>query len=627
MPTRNENTRSDSNPNNDVIERELASIRERLERDAGLDDDKPSHFVRPAERYFTADERANTTLLFGGLTWKHEKLILGAFEGLGYKCESLPTPDVRAFQLGKEYGNNGQCNPTYFTVGNLVQYLQDLEAQGRTRDEIRDNYVYLTAGACGPCRFGMYEAEYRLALRNSGFDGFRVLLFQQSGGLSQGEVEDGLVMNLDFFLGILNAMNMGDLVNEVAYRIRPYEVNAGETDRILGEVMDDLYEVIRSKKHFELEGALGGTLARVPGVGGAATYIGKFLDQLAGSEFVNAMERARERFDAIEVDRLRVKPLVKVTGEFWAQTTEGDGNFNMFAFLERENVQVLVEPIATWIAYMIHGAANKIRDRKGLDDGMVVPTWRNPVKRLRVEMAARRRLRRLGLARVLFTREYERFRRALGGTAHALADQLELERVAHPYYNSRAGGGEGHLEVAKNIYYHNHDYSHMVLSVKPFGCMPSTQSDGAQAAVISQFPDMIYLPIETSGEGEINAHSRVQMALGEARTKARDEFARALVQGGYPLAQVRRYIDDHPELKRPMYDVPHTKGFVGEAANFVLHVASRMAADGINAEGPVTAPAESGGDPALPVRETPASGAAESASNAGSDTASKEVVA
>jgi predicted nucleotide-binding protein (sugar kinase/HSP70/actin superfamily) len=103
--------------------------------------------------------------------------------------------------LGKEYGNNGQCNPTYFTVGNLVQFLQGLETEGKTRQEIIDNYIFLTAGACGPCRFGMYEAEYRLALRNSGFDGFRVLLFQQSGGLNQAEAKAGLEMNLDFFLG------------------------------------------------------------------------------------------------------------------------------------------------------------------------------------------------------------------------------------------------------------------------------------------------------------------------------------------------------------------------------------------------------------------------------------------
>ncbi|MCA9661959.1 MAG: 2-hydroxyglutaryl-CoA dehydratase, partial [Myxococcales bacterium] len=89
---------------------------------------------------------------------------------------------------------------TYFTVGNLVQYLQHLrDDRGMSVDEIIDSHIFLTAGACGPCRFGMYEAEYRLALRNAGFDGFRVMLFQQKGGLSQSEVEAGLKMDLDFF--------------------------------------------------------------------------------------------------------------------------------------------------------------------------------------------------------------------------------------------------------------------------------------------------------------------------------------------------------------------------------------------------------------------------------------------
>ena len=53
------------------------------------------------------------------------------------------------------------------------------------------------------------------------------------------------------------------------------------------------------------------------------------------------------------MDRLRVKPIVKITGEFWASITEGDGNFHMFGFLEREGAQVIVEPIATWVAYLL----------------------------------------------------------------------------------------------------------------------------------------------------------------------------------------------------------------------------------------------------------------------------------
>ena len=63
--------------------------------------------------------------------------------------------------------------------------------------------------------------------------------------------------------------------------------------------------------------------------------------------------------------------------------------------------------------------------------------------------------------------------------------------------------------------------------------MPSTQSDGAQSAVMSHYAkDMIFLPIETSGEGDVNAHSRVQMALGEAKAKTKLEFKAALESTG-----------------------------------------------------------------------------------------------
>jgi predicted nucleotide-binding protein (sugar kinase/HSP70/actin superfamily) len=557
----------------DVIQQRLAEERARLEREAGVVKREIHHFKRPTERPFTRQQRGHTTLLFGGLTWKHEKLVHGALEGLGYRAEAVPTPNVKAFQTGKEYGNNGQCNPTYFTVGNLVQYLQTLEEQGLTKQEIIDRYVFFTAGACGPCRFGMYEAEYRLALRNSGFDGFRVLLFQQSGGLSQSDAEAGLEMNLDFFLGILNALNCGDVMNEVAYALRPYEVNVGDTDRILDQTMDYLHEIFRKKRPWKLDENMSKFLG---GFSDTAEYLGKFVKQIKGDEYVPALERCRDRFNEVEIDRLRVKPIVKITGEFWAQTTEGDGNFNMFAFLEREGAQVLVEPIGTWIMYMIHQVVQKYRDFKGLDEAAVLPPIWKVAPRAKIEWDFRRKVAKLKLAEAIFKSEYHKIVNALGGIAHHLADQYELQRLGHPFYNSRAGGGEGHLEVAKNIYYSNKDLAHMVLSLKPFGCMPSTQSDGAQSAVVSQYKDMIFLPIETSGEGEINAHSRVQMALGEAKNKAKKEFRESLERAGLTLEECQRWVEAHPETKRPMYRVPHTKGVVGQAANFVLHIGERM---------------------------------------------------
>ena len=153
-------------------------------------------------------------------------------------------------------------------------------------------------------------------------------------------------------------------------------------------------------------------------------------------------------------------------------------------------------------------------------------------KRLANAWTYRRKWLLLRLSEVLWSYLYARTARRLGGITPRLLSQRELARLAHPFYHSQARGGEGHLEVGKNVYYTTHGLCHMVLALKPFGCMPSSQSDGVQSAVVNRFPEMIFLPVETSGEGEINAHSRVQMALGEARVKARAEFDAALASTG-----------------------------------------------------------------------------------------------
>jgi len=562
-------------PAEDAIRRRLEEERARLEREAGIERRRANHFHKPIENPFVKSQRDYTTILFGGFTWKHEKLVQAALESLGYICQALPVPNKKAFQLGKEYGNNGQCNPTYFTVGNLVEYVQHLEETGLSKKEIIDRFVFITAGACGPCRFGMYEAEYRLALRNAGFDGFRVLLFQQEGGLNQAEMEAGLEMNLDFFLNLLNAINIGDIINDVAYQIRPFEINPGQTDAVLDECMDTLHDAFRRKRPWTLEGKFA-SLIRKGGLGDTAEYLGKFLNQLWGDELTSALREVRDRFDSIPVDRTRLKPMVKITGEFWAQTTEGDGNFNMFSFLEREGAQVIVEPIGTWICYLMHQAKQQARDERGLDLlAKGVSKWNIP-KVLKSHANTQQKLAKLSAAETIFKREYNRLIEALGGVAHHLTDQYELQRLGHPFYNSRASGGEGHLEVAKNIYYSNKDLCHMVLSLKPFGCMPSTQSDGAQSAVVSTYKEMIFLPIETSGEGDVNAHSRVQMALGEAKIRAKNELKAVLDQTGVTVEEVREFAAEHPEMQRPMYKYGHRKGVIGVAANFILHAAERL---------------------------------------------------
>lgn len=563
---------------------ELRAERERLMAEAGLKPSTPRHFRRPEERVFTRAARGAVTVWFGGLTLRHEQLILAALEGLGYRVGLVPTPTKADFQTGRAFGNNGQCNPTYFTVGALVNLLTRMrDEQGLPVEEILRDNVFVTAGACGPCRFGMYEAEYRLALRNSGFDGFRVLLFQQNAGLHQATIEAGLEFNLAFFLAVLNAILVGDVLNEVAYQIRPYEVVPGRTNEVLARCLRWCQEALRERAR---EGCPSGLLARLlspftPLAG--PDDVARFLDQLRSTRQVDVLARCRRLIDEeIEVDLTRPRPICKVTGEFWAQTTEGDGNFRMFSFLESEGTEVLVEPVTTWISYILHQAAKRAKDRRGLPEDGSLPTGGLRARAAR-EIAYWRKAARFALADRILVREYDRLRRALGESTHPLANQHELTRLAHPYYDSRAGGGEGHLEVAKNIYYTNRRLCHLVLSLKPFGCMPSTQSDGVQAAVTAHFKDMLYMPVETSGEGDINAHSRVQMALGEAKAKCKDEFARCVAATGYTLDQIRAFVAGRRELRRPLPLLGHHHGVVGRAARFVLDVGARMRDAGVPA--------------------------------------------
>ena len=216
------------------IEDELAAFTAAQAEELGLG---RKQWEEPVNQTFTRKQRDAPTMLVSGLTLAHDTLVCAAFSHLGYKVAQLTSPDNAALQFGKEFGNRAQCNPTYYTVGNLVKHLVQLrDEQGLKTEDIIENYLFITAGACGPCRFGTYVTEYRKALRDAGFDGFRVMLFQQQGGLKQATGEElGLEVNQEFCLGIVRSLLAGDVLNLMGYRMRPYEVQPGSTDAAIAQ--------------------------------------------------------------------------------------------------------------------------------------------------------------------------------------------------------------------------------------------------------------------------------------------------------------------------------------------------------------------------------------------------------
>ncbi len=494
------------------------------------------HFRTYQPRPFTRAERDQVTILFGGLHWRVERLIQGAMENLGYRSRVLPTATREDLLTGRELADIGQCCPTSFTTGNLANFLRSA-ARESSPEEVAKKYVYVTAGACGACRFGQYHQSYELALRNAGLESFRMFLLAQNG-LEQGAAEGGgLELNLPFTLGAIWAVLVGDLVQDLEYQIRPYEVNPGETERVVRESIEYLHEVFRK------------SAVRGGNWGAPFWYLGT-------GRFVKALREVHRRFERIEVDRLRVKPVVKITGEFYLQTVEGDPNYNIHRWLEAEGAEVYPAAITIWLDYLMRHAGQDYEDHIGID------------------RSARLKLGGVKTGMRLLRRAYDGMRRALGDLPHEMPDQYELRALAAPYYHSRLNGGEGDMLIGKALWAHHHKKAHMICELSPYSCMPNTMSIGAMAAVAGKHPDLLYAPLEIKGDAEVHALSRCQMILTEAKRRALREFEDVLKLNGLTLERARELLESFPEMKRATYRVPR-HGAAGTAANLVLHLADR----------------------------------------------------
>jgi predicted nucleotide-binding protein (sugar kinase/HSP70/actin superfamily) len=459
-------------------------------------------------------------VLIGGLTKAHETLLQAFFQFMGQEVIRLPEPDNEAFKIGKMYSNKGQCNPVYYTVGTLIRFLQGLKKSGE--QDINSNYFYLTAGACGPCRFGMYEMEYRRALSNAGFEGFRVVAVQQSAELVRELREVGFTFKRRYLPRFLNAIILGDIMNSLFYKAKPYEVDAGSADHWRTRSLDHLSAAFRGHR-----------------------------------SLIRAMKEVRSKYRTLRLDFLKPKPRVKIIGEFFSHLQEGDASYRLPAWLVEEGAEPVFEPLSNWLEYLLWGKIQFIRER----------AFRGRLKALFI----------IFLIKILQTTvrlNYSFFRFLMDGRPDRLARQRLLAKYASPYYNIKLIGGEGHMEAGKHVYAVRKRQAHMIISIKPFSCMPSTQSDGVQTKIAEDMGGSLFVSIDTTGDAEVNVKSRILMKLHEARRRAEKEFE-SVIEGKSLTAENLADLRRHPGRRQTRLQF-RPKRYVCTAAS-VIDARTRLA--------------------------------------------------
>ncbi|MFM7201240.1 MAG: 2-hydroxyglutaryl-CoA dehydratase [Myxococcota bacterium] len=516
------------------MEAELRAFEEQERQRLGLTDTTQHWQDSMLNLKFRAGEKKKVTILIAALTVMQDSLMEAALKGLGYNVFYFGQQTNDGFRAGKEFGNKGQCNPTYFTVGHLVHFLCQLrDKHGLSTQEILENYVYLTAGACGPCRFGMYLTEYRKALRDAGFEGFRVIVYEQEGGLGQTMEDAGLPITPQFFWEVGKSVVCGDVLNALGYRIRPYEVTPGDTDRALESCKRLVYEALEHHTNILL-----------------------------------ALQKCREVLMKVPVNRLQPKAKVSIIGEFWAMTTEGDGNYGLQRFVEQEGGECDIQLTTAWILYTLWEFQRDTQVREAL---------RGTDKGFRGLEGVEgfdhgKRMMAFKVAELALRSGFQTFANAAGLYDYHLPDMDQIAEVSADYYHNDLRGGEGHMEVGKFILNTLLLKAHMTLSVKPFGCMPSSGvSDGVQSVITQKLPGALFCAVETSGDGAANFYSRVQMFMYKARQVAEEELQATLKTEGITQEELEQFLKANPKYASPLYWPSHR--VAGTAANLVHELA------------------------------------------------------
>jgi len=383
----------------------------------------------------------------------------------------------------------------YFTSGSLIRNLFRIQKEtGLTKQQIVDKYIFMGGGGqCGPCRFGMYPQEYLKVVNEAGFKGFRILIFSADASDAPQPRGAALPIDLSFKVNLVLAAILADMLHVAECALRPYAKDRQHAMRVLDEAEKILLEAYRSPYH----------LIMVP----------------------RALRRVGRMFASVERHAVRL-PLIFIAGEFFANLAHGDPNYDLRRFICDEGCEVIPGLFTQVILFDNYKRLQEARS------GLMYARTRK--ERLRyTQMYFRQKISR-AIVRKLFHEYREAVNpESFGGRLH-IHDMDELTSVGAPYYHPHIFGGEGNLEIAEALYYA--DKVDGFISVKPFGCMPSSGvSDGVQFKVMSLHPNLNFLSIETSGDNDISILSRVSMLLFKAKQKValeRRAVEPARVSGG-----------------------------------------------------------------------------------------------
>lgn len=414
---------------------------------------------------------AARTILVGGVSSLHDELLAAALRGRGVPAEAVAHPDARALAAGRALLARGHCNPTYFLAGALVEHLRRLGPPA----EVAGRIAYLTAGSCGPCRFATYAAEHRRAVAAAGYGDVPVVAIDQLAPRpTEALAAVGVRLDARLLRALAVAVVAADVLARAGCQARPRAADPAAADA-----------AVAAARH-----AIARALER-----GASP-----------SPALAALHAAMRELAPASPPRRRVR--VRITGEFFAATTDGDGGYRLVRWLEGRGAAVVPPAVTDWLAYLAWQTRRDVGRRLALPRPDPAPhglEGRDGAALVRRAAGVERGLEAL----------YRRYAAAAGVEA-PLLDLDDVAALAVPHYLPDLRAGMGHLEVGTFLAVDRDRSADLVVTVKPFGCLPSSAVSDGILANLSRSARVGLAVVETTGDAEAAVESRLELALEQA---------------------------------------------------------------------------------------------------------------
>jgi predicted CoA-substrate-specific enzyme activase len=270
---------------------------------------------------FTEKERKNHTIIFPQMSPTHFGMFEAVMRANGYNALVLEHATAEDVEAGLKSVNNDACYPSIMVTGQLVNAF----ISGKCDP---DNTSVMITQTGGGCRATNYIAFLRKALKDAGYPNVPVISLNVSGL----EGNPGFKITPKLVDGLIKACTWGDLLLAVTMRIRPYEINKGETNALHEKWQKRLYNDILNNNRRNLK-------------------LKKIINEIVAD------------FDAIPIDETIKKPRVGVVGEILVKF-HPDANNNIVDVIESEGGEAVMPGLADFMLYCLYNTNFK-RDNLG----------------------------------------------------------------------------------------------------------------------------------------------------------------------------------------------------------------------------------------------------------------------